>query len=359
MRIHIVSLPHTETTQSFEWCAYTAKVRKFSSMMYDLGHEVYLYAGEENEARCTEHISLVSRAEQQAWWPGWDAEKTYWPDGWDASKPWWGTMNTRAIEAIRSRLSPHDILGIIGGNCQKPISDALPELFAVEWGIGYEGVYTNFRCFESYAWMHHVYGLLGEKTGKFFDCVIPNFFEPSQFAFSEKKDDYLLYIGRMIPDKGLAVVEEIAKRHKVITAGQGDLRINGAEHLGVVRGKEKADLFAKARAVLVPTFYVEPFGGVAVEAMMSGTPVITTDWGAFSETVQHGVTGFRCRMLGEFLDAADRVDDLDPYRIELYAQRYSTINVGPKFERYLTQVKTLEGPGWPVLPFDLLDSRYQ
>lgn len=359
MRIHVVSLPHTETTRHFEWCAYTAKVRKFSSMMQDIGYEVFLYAGEGNESRCTEHIPVVSRVEQAAWWPDWTPEQSYWPNGWDASRPWWQVMNQRAIEEIGKRSQPGDILGIIGGNCQSPIVAGLPDLLAVEWGIGYEGVFTNFRCFESYAWMHHVQGLNQERNGRFFDAVIPNFFELDDFTFSAEKDDYLLFIGRMIDNKGLAVVRDIAAAgHKVITAGQGDLRVDGAEHVGLVRGAEKAELFAKAKGVLVPTLYLEPFGGVAVEAMLSGTPVITTDWGAFTETVAHGVSGFRARMLGEFLDAVDRLDTLDPHRVREHALRYSTENVAVKFDAYFKQVATLSGPGWPTPGFRLVDARY-
>ena len=60
MRFHVVGLPHTQTTKEYVNCAFTEKVRRFCLMMKDLGHEVYLYAGEENEAPCDELITCIS-----------------------------------------------------------------------------------------------------------------------------------------------------------------------------------------------------------------------------------------------------------------------------------------------------------
>ena len=65
MRFHVASLPHTQTTRAYETCAFTANVRKFADMMYARGHEVYLYAGEENEAACTEFIPCISKQRQR------------------------------------------------------------------------------------------------------------------------------------------------------------------------------------------------------------------------------------------------------------------------------------------------------
>lgn len=60
MTFHVVSLPHTQTTMEYEACAYTSKTRKFCNMMKSLGHKVYLYASEENEANVDELITITT-----------------------------------------------------------------------------------------------------------------------------------------------------------------------------------------------------------------------------------------------------------------------------------------------------------
>jgi hypothetical protein len=61
MRFHVVSLPHTQTTKEFVHCAYTTKVVRFCNMMTSLGHEVFLYSSDDNDAHVTEHISVIPK----------------------------------------------------------------------------------------------------------------------------------------------------------------------------------------------------------------------------------------------------------------------------------------------------------
>jgi glycosyltransferase involved in cell wall biosynthesis len=106
----------------------------------------------------------------------------------------------------------------------------------------------------------------------------------------------------------------------------------------------------KAKGVFVPTQYCEPFGGVAVEAQLCGTPVITTDFGAFTETVEHGKTGYRCHTLDHFVWAANNVGKLDPNYIRARAvANYSMSRVRYQFEEFFNTLYDLWGAGWPTL----------
>jgi len=103
----------------------------------------------------------------------------------------------------------------------------------------------------------------------------------------------------------------------------------------------------KAQALLAPTLYIEPFGNIVPEAHFTGTPTITTDWGAFVETNLHGVTGYRCRTFDEFCKAVDNVWTLDPTVIHNRAvQNYSLEAIQPQYEKYFTRLLTLWNNGW-------------
>ena len=83
---------------------------------------------------------------------------------------------------------------------------------------------------------------------------------------------------------------------------------------------------------------------------MTGTPVITTDWGAFTETVVDGVTGYRCRTFGEFVQAAKDAPQLDRQAIRDRAvATYSLEAIAPRYERFFHRLSQLWGDGWYTL----------
>jgi glycosyltransferase involved in cell wall biosynthesis len=352
MNLHVVSLPHTQTTTEYLHCAFTEKVRKFCDMMKPLGHTIYLYASEDNEAACDELITCITK-EEQAELIGVTGPHDIYKPSFDPNDRHWILFNSRAIEAMRARAHPRDLVLVIGGYAHSPIAYALPEMMTVEFGVGYSGVFADYRVFESYAWMHTVYGeLYGSHAtrGRFYDRVIPNYFDPDAFEFKPKKDDYLMFIGRLNEDKGVGVAIDTAKAldMPLVVCGFGDYPLpSWVDYRGVVGVEERSKLMSSARAVLAPTLYLEPFGGVSVEPQFCGTPVITTDFGAFPENVIHGVTGFRCHTLKDFINAVKMVDALDPYECMAHAvQNFSMKVVGPKYDAYFNDLEDLWGAGW-------------
>ena len=118
------------------------------------------------------------------------------------------------------------------------------------------------------------------------------------------------------------------------------------EYVGFAGYEKRKKLMAGAKALFVPTLYLEPFGYVVLEANMSGTPVITTDFGAFPETVKQGVTGFRCRTFREFCQAVKDIEQLDPKKCREWAENFTLEKVTPMYQRYFTQILDLIGKGW-------------
>jgi len=130
------------------------------------------------------------------------------------------------------------------------------------------------------------------------------------------------------------------------------------EHVGTVDIKQRGKLMSKAKAVFVQTQYIGPFEGVHVEAMMCGTPVITTDWGVFSETVLDGYNGFRTRTLGEAMWAAKNVGKLCPHDIRSHAiKRFSINTVRYRYQDYFNQLLGLWGKGWYTEEYSPSDKR--
>jgi len=350
MRFHIVALPHTQVTKEFAGCAFTEKVRRFCIMMHDLGHEVFLYAGEEVEAPVTELITCVNE-DQRAAAVATVSHYTQYP----FSGGLWWNFNTKAIEGIRDRIQPQDFICLIGGSAQKDIADAFPNHLSVEFGVGYGGVFAKYRVFESYAWMHSIYAGWKNPTtadGQFYDAVIPGYLEPDMFPLGngkgDEKGEYYLFIGRLIDRKGYRIAQEVCERlgKRLILAGPGEQSGYG-EFVGSVGPEERAKLMGGAIATFAPTLYVEPFGNVVIESQACGTPTITTDWGAFVENNPVGISGFRCRTLQEFMDAAESVKHLDRAEIRKRAvELYKLDTIGLLYEDYFERLLTLWGDGW-------------
>lgn len=357
MKLHVVALPHTRVEASFSWCAYTSKLLKFARMLRG-ECEILIYAPEGQDIPGARLVPVLSQD---------DRVKIFGPDDLDRLPAWptpeqTAEFNLNTIAELKKQLEPRDLILLTAGWTHKPIADAFPSHVICEPGVGYEGILPQSHCaFESYAWMHYVYAKNNIQDGRWFDAVIPNFFDPTEFPYlNDGKGNYLLFFGRIVQRKGPHIAVEIAKAvgMRLVVAGAGgkqvgddvvapEITVKNAEYFGTVNIEERAKLLAGAHALIFPTTYIEPFGGVMVEAMLCGTPVISTDWGAPTEINLNGLTGARFRTLAEGIKAVDRVGLLNPLHIRHYAKaRYSLGAVAPLYMRWFNQLSTLFSKGW-------------
>jgi glycosyltransferase involved in cell wall biosynthesis/SAM-dependent methyltransferase len=355
MRFHVLGLQHTVSSKEFVACAYTQKVVKFAKMMTDRGHTVIHYGHEDSDLQCSEHVPVLTNE---------DWKKTYGDHDWrahffkfDTGDYAYTTFNANAIREIGKRKQRNDFILPFWGSGHRAICDAHPDLICVEPGIGYAGGHwAKFKIFESYAIFHAYYGLhsVGSCVQSWYDTVIPNYFNPDEFEFSAEKDDYLLFCGRVYVGKGIHIAEQIAKATgmKLKVAGQmGDYELSDdplIEFIGYADIETRKKLMSRAKALILASQYNEPFGGVQVECLFSGTPTITTDWGAFTENNLHGITGYRCHTFEQFVWAVKNIHRIDPHACREWAVRnFSMDRVAGMYEEFFESVLDIHGKqGW-------------
>lgn len=159
------------------------------------------------------------------------------------------------------------------------------------------------------------------------NAVIHHGIDLEHFPVGSGDGGYLLFLGRLSPDKGVHIAVQVARRtglpllvaapcrsaaekeyfeHAVAPLMGGEI-----EYVGEASGLDKVELLGGARALLNPIQWPEPFGLVMIEAMACGTPVIATPIGSVPEIVQHGTTGFIAASVEELAGRVAMLDDLD------------------------------------------------
>ncbi|HZD17773.1 MAG TPA: glycosyltransferase family 4 protein [Actinomycetota bacterium] len=191
--------------------------------------------------------------------------------------------------------------------------------------------------------------------------VVHNGIDMSRYALQEEKEDFILFLGRGAPEKGWARAIEAAKLagERLVSAvkiahptevEEWETRIRPSlpsdfEVLGELSQEEKNDLLRRAKAVLFPIDWPEPFGLVMTEAMACGTPVIATPRGSVPEVIEDGVTGWIVPVEDYARQATERLarlSEIDPHTCRERVQRlFSKEAMVAGYERAFERV--LEG----------------
>ncbi len=173
------------------------------------------------------------------------------------------------------------------------------------------------------------------RGGKFAG-VVHNAIDVASFPFEKEKEDHLLFLSRISPEKGPHLAVEVARRagRRLIIAGKVDAAdseffkstvaplIDGDRVVftGEADAAMKRQLYRKAQCVLMPIMWDEPFGLVLAEAQACGTPVLAFERGAASEIVRHGETGFVVKNVDEMVEAVKRVPEINPATCRRHAE---------------------------------------
>jgi len=170
--------------------------------------------------------------------------------------------------------------------------------------------------------------------------VVYNGIDMTAYALQEDKEDFVLFLGRAAPEKGwrraieasVAAGERLVSAVKIAHPTEQEEWTNNVqpilppeyEVLGEITLAEKVSLLRRAKAVLFPIDWPEPFGLVMTEAMACGTPVIATPRGSVPEVVEDGVTGWIVDVEDYPAQAAERLgrlSEIDPHACRDRVQR--------------------------------------
>jgi len=170
------------------------------------------------------------------------------------------------------------------------------------------------------------------------ECVY-NGIDLNNYTYNEKKGDYFLFLSRIGRMKGCHEAIQACKEsgNKLLVAGE-DIFVNdpsyvlsimnscdgkNIKYLGNISEEKKRELLANARALVLPLLWNEPFGLVVIEALASGTPVITAPRGAMPEIVQHRISGLFTMNVGEIKSAMKIVDTIKSEDCRKRAEEFS------------------------------------
>jgi len=330
MRISLIAPPFIEVPPT-RYGGTELFVANLAGELHSRGHEVTVYANGASQLPCR-----VKWRYQDADWPLQDVLRTGLKNHDHTA---WAIHDAASTGADVIHLN--DVVGV-------PITTFIDE--PTVFTIHHPHEPTLSELYERYARIHYVtiaHWLAARETMSRLH-VVPHGIPVTDYVFSDDKDDYVAFLGRMAPCKGPHLAIDAARRAGVRLKLAGEIqplfsdywdsqvlpRIDGdqIEYIGEADRFLKNQLLSRARALLFPIQWEEPFGLVMVEAMACGTPVLAFPGGAVREVVRDGVNGWICHDLDE-MSRRIVADDVEPTACREFVERHYSVSV--MADRYL------------------------
>jgi glycosyltransferase involved in cell wall biosynthesis len=172
-----------------------------------------------------------------------------------------------------------------------------------------------------------------------YTATVYNGIDTDTFSFSDNAEDYLMFVGRIVPEKGLKEAVQVAIKtdRRLIITGQTtpvsqwyfDEHVkphlsDKILYLGMIDKAQLAKYYQKAAALLVPIRWEEPFGLTMAEAMACGTPVIAFRRGSVPEVVKDGKTGFIVENTAEMIGAIENIGKINRHDCRVHVEKNFT-----------------------------------
>lgn len=286
------------------------------------GHQVTLFASGDSETSA-ELRALFPRALTPL---GFDTRERYQP--FERAHGTWAFAQAGAFELIHDHTKA---LGVtLAPFVRKPVVTTIHNDFTPER----RELYTRHRA--------HAYVAISRAHAE--RCrelnylgVVYNGLDVAEAPFRARKEAFLLFLGRLCEAKGTHTAIALARAMELplVLAGKVDpmdreyfearvrphLDGERIRYVGEVYGSAKWDLLSRARCLLFPIQWPEPFGLVMIEAMACGTPVVASRWGSVSEVVGHGVSGWIADDFEGLIEGIRRAPHLSPERCRRWVER--------------------------------------
>ncbi len=189
------------------------------------------------------------------------------------------------------------------------------------------------------------------------------------YSFTAKPSDYMLFLGRITPEKRpdrAIKIAEAAGVRLVIAAKVDPVDVEYyeteikpmieaskyCEYIGEVSDNQKNELIGNARCLLFPIGWPEPFGLVMIESLACGTPVVAYKCGSVPEVIDHGLTGFHVHNMEEAVEAVGKIDTLSRHTCrQIFNERFTSRRMAEDYVRLYQLVLEPNSEARQLVPF--------